>query len=53
MIVLQDYQHRGARIVDKDVVALDANPLVRYRISPLWPWPLDAPAPKSRQKTMR
>jgi len=32
MIVLQDYQHRGARIVDKDVVTLDANPLVRYRI---------------------
>jgi len=32
MIVLQDYQHRGARIIDKDVVSIDVNPLVRYRI---------------------
>ncbi len=32
IILLQDYQHRGARIQDKDVVTVDANPLVRYRI---------------------
>jgi PAS domain S-box-containing protein len=32
MIVLQDYQNRGARIADKDVVTVDANPLVRYRL---------------------
>jgi PAS domain S-box-containing protein len=32
MIILQDYQNRGARIVEKDIVAIDANPLVRYRI---------------------
>ncbi len=32
MIVLQDYQNRGARIIDKDVVSVDVNPLVRYRI---------------------
>ncbi len=31
VILLQDYQHRGARIVDKDVVTIDANPLIRYR----------------------
>ena len=31
MIVLQDYQHRGARITSEDVVTLDANPLIRYR----------------------
>jgi CheY-like chemotaxis protein/HPt (histidine-containing phosphotransfer) domain-containing protein len=31
-IMLQDYQHRGARILDKDVVGIDANPLIRYRI---------------------
>ncbi len=32
IIILQDFQHRGARIVDKDLVTVDANPLVRYRI---------------------
>ena len=32
MIVLQDYQNRGARIVEKDIVSIDANPLVRYRL---------------------
>ena len=31
-IVLQDYQNRGARIVGKDVITVDANPLIRYRI---------------------
>jgi PAS domain S-box-containing protein len=32
IIVLQDYQNRGARIVGKDVVTVDANPLIRYRV---------------------
>jgi PAS domain S-box-containing protein len=32
IILLQDYQNRGARIQDKDVVTVDANPLVRYRV---------------------
>ncbi len=32
IIVLQDYQNRGARITHKDVVTVDANPLIRYRI---------------------
>lgn len=32
VIVLQDYQNRGARIIGKDVVTVDANPLIRYRI---------------------
>ncbi len=32
IIVLQDYQNRGARIAAKDVVTVDANPLIRYRI---------------------
>ena len=32
IIVLQDYQNRGARIQNKDVVTVDANPLVRYRV---------------------
>jgi PAS domain S-box-containing protein len=32
IIVLQDYRHRGARIVDKDVVTIDVNPLMRYRV---------------------
>ena len=31
MILLQDYQKRGARIQSEDVVTLDANPLIRYR----------------------
>lgn len=30
-IVLQDFQHRGARVEGEDLVTLDANPLVRYR----------------------
>ncbi|MHB1205462.1 MAG: response regulator, partial [Rhodospirillaceae bacterium] len=32
IILLQDYQNRGARIQGKDVVTIDANPLVRYRV---------------------
>ncbi|MGE4064127.1 MAG: PAS domain S-box protein [Rhodospirillaceae bacterium] len=32
IILLQDYRNRGARIAEKDVVTLDANPLIRYRI---------------------
>jgi len=32
MILLQDYQHRGARIVDDDLITVDANPLISYRI---------------------
>ena len=32
IIVLQDYQNRGARILNKDVVTVDANPLIRYRV---------------------
>ncbi|MGE3334124.1 MAG: PAS domain S-box protein [Rhodospirillaceae bacterium] len=32
IIVLQDYQHRGARIADKNIVTVDANPLIRYRL---------------------
>jgi PAS domain S-box-containing protein len=31
MILLQDYQHRGARIVDDDLITVDANPLISYR----------------------
>jgi PAS domain S-box-containing protein len=33
LIVLQDYQNRGARIPSADIVTVDANPLVRYRLS--------------------
>ncbi len=32
LILLQDYQKRGARIADGETVTVDANPLVRYRI---------------------
>jgi CheY-like chemotaxis protein/HPt (histidine-containing phosphotransfer) domain-containing protein len=32
MILLQDYQHRGARIAENDVVTVDANPLLYYRL---------------------
>ena len=32
IILLQDYQHRGARITSEDVVTIDANPLIRYRV---------------------
>ncbi len=32
IILLQDHQHRGARIAAKDVVTVDANPLIRYRV---------------------
>jgi len=32
IILLQDYQHRGARIASPDVVTVDANPLVQYRL---------------------
>ena len=32
IILLQDYQNRSARIVDKDIVTVDANPLIQYRI---------------------
>lgn len=32
LILLQDYQSRGARIREEDVVTVDANPLIRYRI---------------------
>ena len=32
LILLQDYQHRGARIVGDDVVTIDATPLIRYRV---------------------
>jgi two-component system, sensor histidine kinase and response regulator len=32
MILLQDYQARGPRIREADVVTIDANPIVRYRI---------------------
>ena len=32
IIVLQDYQNRGARIVDNDLITVDANPLIRYRV---------------------
>jgi len=32
ILLLQDYQHRGARIQNKEVVTVDANPVVRYRI---------------------
>jgi CheY-like chemotaxis protein len=32
MILLQDYQHRSARIAEEDVVTVDANPLLYYRL---------------------
>ncbi len=32
MIVLQDFQHRGARITEDDIVTVDANPLISYRL---------------------
>ncbi|MCD6075063.1 MAG: hypothetical protein K0Q70_1946, partial [Rhodospirillales bacterium] len=32
IIVLQDYRNRGARIAGKDVVTIDVNPLIRYRV---------------------
>ena len=32
IILLQDYQARGARIKEEDVVTVDANPIIRYRI---------------------
>ncbi len=32
MILLQDYQSRGARIREEDVVTVDANPVIRYRV---------------------
>jgi two-component system sensor histidine kinase/response regulator len=32
LILLQDYQGRGARIKEEDVVTIDANPIIRYRI---------------------
>ncbi|MCA9221928.1 MAG: response regulator, partial [Planctomycetales bacterium] len=31
-IVLEDYQHRGARIRNGDTITVDANPLIRYRL---------------------
>lgn len=32
LILLEDYQHRDARIQDADILTIDANPLVRYRL---------------------
>jgi PAS domain S-box-containing protein len=32
MILLQDFQKRGARIQEEDVVTVDANPLIAYRV---------------------
>jgi PAS domain S-box-containing protein len=32
IILSQDYQNRGARIVDDDLITVDANPLIRYRV---------------------
>jgi CheY-like chemotaxis protein/HPt (histidine-containing phosphotransfer) domain-containing protein len=32
LILMQDYQARGARIKEADVVTIDANPLIRYRL---------------------
>ena len=32
VILMQDYQARGARIKEPDVITVDVNPLVRYRI---------------------
>lgn len=32
IILLEDHQHRGARIADNDIVTIDANPLIRYRV---------------------
>jgi PAS domain S-box-containing protein len=32
MILLQDFQHRNARIQEDDVVTVDANPLLYYRL---------------------
>jgi PAS domain S-box-containing protein len=31
MILLLDHRHRGARIVDDDLITVDANPLISYR----------------------
>jgi PAS domain S-box-containing protein len=32
IILLQDYQNRGARIADDDLITVDANPLLYYRV---------------------